>query len=138
MTYETKTKARKLFWYALVLLISSQMFRVFAKSADDFAKGLLSAVTSAFLVLPLGIIFPIHLLLNYSTPNQLSNESYAEILSITFAFLSSFSLIYGSRVYAQGKGYHNIVGYFGVFGFLGIIVLLLLQDKTNYPQPRSY
>ncbi|MBI3652683.1 MAG: hypothetical protein HY231_16800 [Acidobacteria bacterium] len=124
-------KARKLFWYALVLLIASQMFTVFARSADNFGKGLLSAITSAFLVLPLGIFYPIHLLMNYSTPNHLSGETYADILSIVFAFLSAFSLIYGSRIYAHGKGYHNLVGYLGLLGFFGIIILLLLQDKTK-------
>jgi hypothetical protein len=131
MTYENKTKARKLFWYALLLLIASRMFIVFAKPSSNLPGDLFTAISSGFLLLPLGIFFPLSQLAAYSSQNQLTGNSFSDISSMIFAFLSAFSLIHGGRVYARGKGYTSVIGYLGLLGFLGIIILLLLPDKTK-------
>jgi hypothetical protein len=132
MIYLNKTKARKMFWLALLLFIISQMFQVFAKPTDNFTRDLGTSMASGIGLFPLGIFYPIKRVMDFTTYNQVTGDTLYNVSSIVFLFLAALTLLYGARIYAQGKGLPEVAGYLGLFGFAGIAVLLLMPDKTKH------
>jgi hypothetical protein len=126
-----KTKARKMFWLALLLFIISQMFQVFAKPSKDFVSDMGASLASGIGLFPLGILYPIKRVMDFTSYNQVTGDTTYNVSSIVFLFLASLILLYGARIYAQGKGLPEVAGYLGLFGFAGIGVLLLMPDKTK-------
>lgn len=131
MIRENKTKARKSFWYSLTLFIIAQMFEVFAAPSLDFAADMSASVASGIMLFPFGIIFPMNKLVQYTMHGQPAGAPFLIASSIAFSFFASISLLFGARMYAEGKGYHGAVGYLGLLGFAGIIVMLFLPDKRK-------
>jgi hypothetical protein len=126
-----KTKARKMFWLALLLFIISQMCQVFAKPSKDFISDMSTSLASGIGLFPLGILYPVKRVMDYTSYNQVSGDPLYNMSSIFFLFLAALTLLWGARIYAQGKGLPEIIGYLGLFGFAGIAVLLVLPDKTK-------
>ena len=131
MIRENKTKARKSFWYSLTLFIIAQMFEVFAAPSLDFAADMMASVSSGIMVFPFGIIFPVNKLVQYTLYGHPAGAPFLILTSIAFSFFAAISLLFGARMYAEGKGYHGAIGYLGLFGFAGIIIMLFLPDKSK-------
>jgi hypothetical protein len=128
-----KTKARKMFWLALLLFIVSQMCQVFAKPSKDFVGDMSTSMASGIGLFPLGILYPVKRVMDYTSYTVTGDPLY-NMSSIFFLFMAALTLLWGARIYAQGKGLPEIVGYLGLFGFAGIAVLLVLPDKTKTRQ----
>jgi hypothetical protein len=126
-----KTKARKMFWLALFLFIIAQMCQVFAKPSKDFTSDLTSSIASGIGLFPLGILYPVKRVMDFTTYNQVTGDTMYNVASIVFLFLAAFTLLYGARVYAQGKDLPEVAGYLGLFGFAGIAILLVMPDKSK-------
>jgi hypothetical protein len=126
-----KTKARKMFWLALFLFIIAQMCEVFAKPSKDFMSDLGTSLASGIGLFPLGILYPIKRVMDFTSYNQVTGDTMYNVASIVFLFLAAFTLLYGARVYAQGKELPEVVGYLGLFGFVGIAILLVLPDRSK-------
>lgn len=140
---DNKTKARKLFWYSLLLFITAQMFQVFARSSKDFVADMSAALMAGVGYFPFGLLYPASRLIDLTTHGKASGNTLMDGGSLLFAFLAAFCLFYGARLYAQGKGHHGAMGYFGLLGFAGILVLLIMPDnRRNFireqPQANSF
>ena len=131
MISENKIKARKSFWYSLTLFIIAQMFEVFAVPSKDFVSDMTASVSSGIIVFPFGIIFPVNKLVQYTMHGQPAGDAFLIMASIVFSFFAAFSLLFGARMYAEGKGYHGAVGYLVLLGFAGIAVMLVLPDRST-------
>jgi hypothetical protein len=131
MLVENKARARKMFWYSLFLFIAAHMVRIFAKPTQSMESDLFASVSAGFLSLPLGLFIPIRQLMDFTANDQMIGDPLIPVFSIVLSFIAAFSLIYGARIYAQGKGYGGVVGYLGLFGFAGIVILLFLPDKMK-------
>lgn len=131
MIQVNKNKARKMFWLALFLFIIAQMCEVFAKPSKDFMSDMGASLASGIGLFPLGILYPVKRLIDFTSYNQVTGDPLYNIASIVFLFLAALTLLYGARVYTQGKELPEIVGYLGLFGFLGIALLLILPDKSK-------
>jgi hypothetical protein len=131
MIQVNKTKARKMFWLALLLFITSQMFQVFANPSQDFVSDLTASLASGIGLFPLGIFYPIKRLVDFTSLNRVTGDTFYNLASIFSSFLAASVLLYGARVYAQGKGQHEATGYLGLFGFVGIAILLMMPDKSK-------
>lgn len=131
MIQQNKMKARKMFWLALLLFITSQMFHVFANPSQDFVSDLTASLVSGIGLFPLGVLYPVKKLIDFTGFNQLTGDTLYNISSLVCSFLAAFTLLYGARVYAQGKGLHEATGYLGLFGFAGIAILLMMPDKSK-------
>src|ERR1043165_8430903 len=107
MIPENKTKARKMFWFALLLLITSAMFQVFAKPSNIFTADMSASLTIGFLMFPFGALLPLSQLINFVFYDQTTGDTFTNTFSIVLSLLAAFALLYGARVYAQGKGYHG-------------------------------
>ncbi len=138
MIKENKIKARKSFWYSLTLFIIAQMFEVFAAPSLDFVADMTKSVASGILLFPFGVIFPLNKLVQYTMYGQPTGAPFPILASIIFSFFAAFSLLFGARMYAEGKGYHGAVGYLGLFGFAGILIMLMLPDKTKATRPATF
>ena len=131
MIQVNKTKARKMFWLALLLFITSQMFQVFANPSQDFVSDLTTSLISGFGLFPLGVLYPLKRLMDFTSATHLAGDTVYNLASVVSSFLAAFVLLYGARVYAQGKGQHEATGYLGLFGFVGITILLMMPDKSK-------
>jgi hypothetical protein len=131
MIQQNKTKARKMFWLALFLFIIAQMFQVFANPSKDFVSDMSASLASGIGLFPLGVLYPVKRLMDFVSFNQVTGDTLYNVCSLAFAFLAAFTLLYGARVYAQGKGLHEALGYLGLFGFVGIAILLMMPDKSR-------
>lgn len=138
MYLDNKTKARKLFWYSLLLFITAQMFQVFAKPSNDFVADITASLASGLFHFPFGILFPLSRAVDITIYDKGSGNALMDGGSLLFSFLAAFCLFYGARRYAQGKGYHGAVGYLGLLGFAGIVILLMLPDnrRTAFREPQ--
>jgi hypothetical protein len=137
MIQENKIKARKSFWYSLVLFIIAQMFEVFAAPSLDFVADMTASVSSGIMLFPFGIIFPVNKLIQYTFHGQPSGDDFLIMSSIGFSFFAAISLLFGARMFSEGKGYHRAIGYLGLFGFAGIIIMLLLPDRRKEASPAN-
>lgn len=131
MIQVNKTKARKMFWLALLLFITSSMFQVFANPSKDFVGDMETSLMSGIGLFPLGMFYPIKRLMDFTSMHPVKGDLLYNLASVGAAFLAAFVLLYGARVYAQGKGQHEATGYLGLFGFLGISILIMLPDKSK-------
>lgn len=131
MIQQNKTKARKMFWLALCLFIIAQMFQVFANPSPDFVSDMKTSLASGIGLFPLGIIYPVKRVMDFTGFNQVTGDTFYNVCSLIFAFLAALTLLYGARVYAQGKALHEALGYLGLFGFVGIVILLMMPDKSK-------
>ncbi len=131
MIQQNKTKARKMFWLALMLFIMAQMFHVFANPSKDFVSDLTASLLSGIGLFPLGVLFPIKKLIDFTGFNQVTGDTFYNVASLVVSFLAALTLLYGARVYAQGKGLHEATGYLGLLGFAGIAILLMMPDKSR-------
>jgi hypothetical protein len=131
MIKENRIKASKMFWLSLVLLIVSAMFQVFAIPSSFVAGDMFQSVGMGFLWFPLGFLLPLSQLINFIFYDSSTGDTFANVFSLALSLLASFVLLYGARVYAQGKGYHGSAGYLGLIGFAGIAILLIMPDKLK-------
>ena len=120
-----------MFWLALFMFIIAQMCEVFAKPSKDFMSDMGTSLASGIGLFPLGILYPVKRLIDFTSYNQVTGDPLYNIASIVLLFLAALTLLYGARIYAQGKELPEVAGYLGLFGFVGIALLMIMPDKSK-------
>jgi hypothetical protein len=56
-------------------------------------------------------------------------DHFSIIVGFVLLITGIIVFIWGCMSYAQGKGYHPLVGLVGLLNILGLLILVLLRDK---------